>query len=165
MASVDDDDTKSSSTSQSSGRHICHMCGQHCGSSRQLVAHIEEHKKSGLLMYFNLMDGQMKGMTHPRQVGSFDNSDACFHKGTNHSGNNFVSVIFFECDLCFTLFYVPRWHTSWNRDDEELCLDNKNLNLMKSLTQPATLRDPMMQTQAPTLVTSTNPEWSKVKML
>lgn len=76
-----------------------------------------------------------------------------------------ITLCQFECNLCFTLFYVPRWHTSWNRDDEELCLDNKNLNLMKSLTQPATLRDPMMQTQAPTLVTSTNPEWSKVKML
>ncbi|KAK7115544.1 zinc finger protein 585B-like [Littorina saxatilis] len=59
------------------GDHKCHMCGQQFTLRQALITHIEEHKRSGLLMYFNLIDGKMTSTptTQQKQQGSADGSD------------------------------------------------------------------------------------------
>ncbi|XP_076465357.1 uncharacterized protein LOC143297069 [Babylonia areolata] len=36
--------------------HKCHMCGQQFAQRHSLISHIEEHKRSGLFVYFNMYD-------------------------------------------------------------------------------------------------------------
>ncbi|XP_076444134.1 uncharacterized protein LOC143282395 [Babylonia areolata] len=50
------------------GDHPCHMCGAHFGDSQSLVAHIEEHKQSGMQMYLNVIrKTQNDSATSPQQ--------------------------------------------------------------------------------------------------
>lgn len=53
------------------GDHKCHMCGQQFTLRQALITHIEEHKRSGLLMYFNLIDGKMTSTPTTQQVSLF----------------------------------------------------------------------------------------------
>ena len=57
-------------TPQGSGGHTCHMCGERFTERQSLITHIEEHKRNGLLMYFNLIDGKMSNATPAQQVDS-----------------------------------------------------------------------------------------------
>ena len=46
------------------------MCGERFTERQSLITHIEEHKRNGLLMYFNLIDGKMSNATPAQQVDS-----------------------------------------------------------------------------------------------
>ena len=48
--------------------HPCHMCGEQFTERQSLITHIEEHKRNGLLMYFNLMEGKRGNSAAPQQV-------------------------------------------------------------------------------------------------